>query len=264
MVKSSRANVLFFSKFCHPLQSQSGALVVREGDDEEEAEEPDNMLVVREDDPEPEPEPVVIGSDAPPKKNEPHPSTLFNPGDVITINVGKANPKQDSGLKLEQRENGKYYVRKVAAAGLFAKTPVIVGDKLLELNKKDTHDYKNLNEMKKVLRDEGRITIMVLRRDPDASDSSASSILEDSDEEAEEEEPEPESEEEEEEEPMSNALVVMDDDEPNYNARAYEDEEEEEEEEEEEDYEEEDEDEDESEGYDGEYCGTVWCPDCNL
>ena len=70
---------------------------------------------------------------------------------------------------------------------MFAPTPVIVGDKLLELNGKDTHDYKNLNSLKKTIRDEGRITIMVVRRDPEASDSSASSILDDSDEEDESE-----------------------------------------------------------------------------
>jgi hypothetical protein len=103
------------------------------------------------------------------------PADMFNPGDVITVTVGKSDRRQDPGLKVDER-NGKYYVRKVPTGGLFAKTPVIPGDKILELNGKDHHEYKNVNEVKKVLKDEERITIVVLRKDPDASESSASSI----------------------------------------------------------------------------------------
>lgn len=103
------------------------------------------------------------------------PADMFSPGDVITVTVGKSNPKQDAGLKIEE-QNGKYYVRKVPSGGLFAKTPVIAGDKILELNGKDHHDYMDVNELKKVLKEEERITVVVLRRDPDASDSSASSV----------------------------------------------------------------------------------------
>ena len=101
--------------------------------------------------------------------------TSYNPGDVITVTVGKSDPRQDSGLKIEER-NGKYYIRKVPSGGLFAKTPVIAGDKILELNGQDHHEFKTENEVKKVLRDEERITIVVLRKDPDASESSASSV----------------------------------------------------------------------------------------
>jgi predicted metalloprotease with PDZ domain len=103
------------------------------------------------------------------------PADMFSAGDVITVTVGKSNPKQDSGLKFEER-NGKYYVRKVPSGGLFAKTPVIAGDKVLELNGKDSHDYKNVNEMKLAVKEASKITIVVLRTDPDASDSSASSV----------------------------------------------------------------------------------------
>jgi hypothetical protein len=103
------------------------------------------------------------------------PADMFNPGDVITVTVGKSNPKQDAGLKIDEK-NGKYYVRKVPSGGLFAKTPVIAGDKILELNGTDHHEFKNLNELKKILKDEERITVVVLRRDPDASESSASSV----------------------------------------------------------------------------------------
>ena len=103
-----------------------------------------------------------------------HPSKNFMPGDVITITVGKANPKQDSGIKVERRENGKYYIHKVPPQGLFGRTPIIPGDKILEVNDIDIHDFKNLNALKRTLRDEKQISIMVARRDPDASDSSAS------------------------------------------------------------------------------------------
>lgn len=103
------------------------------------------------------------------------PADKFNPGDVITVSVGKSDPRQDSGLKIEER-NGKYYVRKVPSGGLFAKTPVIAGDKILELNGQDHHQFNNVNELKKILKDEERITIVVLRKDPEASESSASSI----------------------------------------------------------------------------------------
>ncbi len=105
------------------------------------------------------------------------PADMFNPGDVITVTVGKSNPKQDAGLKVEQGQNGKYYVRKVPSSGLFAKTPVIAGDKILELNGKDSKDFQDVNEMKLMIRDEARLTIVVLRRDPDASESSADSDI---------------------------------------------------------------------------------------
>mmetsp|Transcript_45664 Transcript_45664/g.69827 ORF Transcript_45664/g.69827 Transcript_45664/m.69827 type:complete len:464 (+) Transcript_45664:135-1526(+) len=120
-----------------------------------------------------------MGNDGKPATNKEGkkltPADMFNPGDVITVTVGKSNPKQDAGLKVEER-NGKYYVRKVPSSGLFAKTPVIAGDKVLELNGKDYHEFKSLSEMKKLIKEEMRITIVVLRKDPDDSESSASSV----------------------------------------------------------------------------------------
>lgn len=103
------------------------------------------------------------------------PADMFQPGDVITVTVGKSSPLQDPGLKVEER-NGKYYVRKVPSGGLFSKTPVIANDKILELNGKDARDYRNVSEMKRILKDEGKITIVVLRPDPDASESEADSV----------------------------------------------------------------------------------------
>lgn len=67
-------------------------------------------------------------------------------------------------------------MKKVPTGGLFAKTPVMATDKVLELNGIDHHEFKDVNEMKKLMRDEPKITIVVLRLDPDASESSASSV----------------------------------------------------------------------------------------
>lgn len=120
-----------------------------------------------------------FGDDGKPKTNPEGkkltPADMFSAGDVITVTVGKSNPRQDPGLKIEER-NGKYYVRKVPSAGLFARTPIIAGDKILEVNGTDYHQFPTLNNVKKVIKDEMRITIVVLRKDPDASESSASSV----------------------------------------------------------------------------------------
>jgi len=120
----------------------------------------------------------TFGEDGKPKTNAEGkkltPADMFSPGDVITVTVGKSNPKQDAGLKIEEA-NGKYYVRKVPATGLFAKTPVKEGDKVLELNNKDFKAYPTLNHVKKTIKDEKKITIVVLRREDDASYSSADS-----------------------------------------------------------------------------------------
>ena len=151
------------------------------------------------------------------------PADMFNPGDVITVTVGKSDPRQDSGLKIEER-NGKYYVRKVPSGGLFAKTPVIAGDKILELNGKDHHEYKNENELKKVLRDEERITIVVLRKDPDASESSASSV------------------------DYDELNAITPEGEADADAADSDDDEARD---------------DDTVGYDGDDCGCAWCPDCN-
>jgi len=158
----------------------------------------------------------TFGADGKPKTNAQGkkltPADMFSPGDVITVTVGKSNPKQDAGLKMEEI-NGKYYVRKVPGSGLFARTPVIAGDKLLELNGTDAKDYATLNDVKTTIKDEERITIVVLRQDPDASVSSASSV------------------------DYDNLAPVAPP--------------------------ESDEEDDNTVGYDGQDCGTIWCPHCN-
>jgi len=150
------------------------------------------------------------------------PADMFSPGDVITVTVGKSNQKQDPGLKVEDR-NGKYYVRKVPSGGLFAKTPVIAGDKILELNGTDSHEFKNVNELKKILKDETRITILVLRKDPDASESSASSVDYDELKAI---------------KPKGSTKGVVGE-------------------------KEDDSDDDDTAPYDGKDCGCIWCPHCN-
>ena len=102
----------------------------------------------------------------------------YSPGDVFTSTVGKVTRKQDPGLKVEE-VNGKYYVTKVY--GLFATTPVMVGDKILEMNEKDYRKFKNVKMIRKELVESEGITVLMLRRDPDASQSSASSYNSDSD-----------------------------------------------------------------------------------
>ena len=170
------------------------------------------------------------------------PADVFNPGDVITVTVGKSDPRQDPGIKIEEK-NGKYYVRKVPSGGLFAKTPVIAGDKILELNGMDHHEYKNENELKKVLKDEERITLVVLRRDPDASESSASSVDYDElnaitpDGEA---DADADADVDADADADANADADADADSDDDEAR-----------------------DDDTVGYDGDDCGCAWCPDCN-
>lgn len=159
----------------------------------------------------------TFGDDGKPKTNAEGkkltPADMFSPGDVITVTVGKSNPKQDAGLKVEE-VNGKYYIRKIPASGLFAKTPVKAGDKVLELNGTDSKGYPALNDMKKTIKDDQRLTIVVLRREDDASYSSASTADIDYD----------------------NLAPVAP---PDSDEEAS------------------------TVGYDGQDCGTVWCPHCN-
>mmetsp|Transcript_5323 Transcript_5323/g.15456 ORF Transcript_5323/g.15456 Transcript_5323/m.15456 type:complete len:509 (+) Transcript_5323:148-1674(+) len=153
------------------------------------------------------------------------PADMFEPGDVITVNVTKSNKRQDPGLKVE-KQNGKYYVRKVPSGGLFAKTPVIPGDKLLEINGIDSHEVEDVNEIKKILKEELKITIVVERKDPDASESSASSV---------------DYQQLKEIKPNPKLAKHRDDDDDTGDT-------------------EEDED---TAPYDGEDCGCAWCPNCN-
>ena len=92
----------------------------------------------------------------------------FNPGDIIHIQVTKADKKQEAGLKLTRRSDGYYYVKEIK--GLFKRrnTPLIVGDKMIQLNGVDMDDYGGgLDEMHQVIKKEIKITLCVERQDPD-------------------------------------------------------------------------------------------------
>ena len=97
----------------------------------------------------------------------------INVGDVVQAQVTKADLKQEAGLKLEQR-HGRIYVRKIE--GLFKRrgVPVQAGDQILELNGKDVKDYRDLNEMKALIKNELKIFIKFMRVDPDDSQSTDS------------------------------------------------------------------------------------------
>ena len=90
----------------------------------------------------------------------------FNPGDVIHAQVTKGDILQEAGLELEEY-HGRYYVKKVK--GLFKRrnVPVQVGDQLLKLNGRDVDDYRNLKEMKQLMKDEMSIQICYMRTDPE-------------------------------------------------------------------------------------------------
>jgi hypothetical protein len=101
----------------------------------------------------------------------------FNPGDVIHAQVTKANLLQEAGLKLEQR-HGHIYVRKID--GLFKRrgVPVQAGDQLLTFNGKDVKEYRDLNEIKKLIKEELKIFISFMRIDPDDSSQGTDSDYE--------------------------------------------------------------------------------------
>ena len=121
----------------------------------------------------------------------------FNPGDVIHIQVTKADIKQDAGLKLEYRKDECYYVKSIG--GLFKRreTPLIVGDKLLTLNGEDMDTYQDLDDCHRAIKSEMKVMLCVERQDPDDEQASVDDnnvnetglvVREDSDEEYEDEE----------------------------------------------------------------------------
>ena len=91
----------------------------------------------------------------------------FNPGDIIHIQVTKADIKQDAGLKLELRKDGHYYVKSIG--GLFKRreTPLIVGDKLVTLNGKDMDEYNDVADCHKAIKSEMKTMLCVERQDPE-------------------------------------------------------------------------------------------------
>ena len=101
------------------------------------------------------------------------------------VTVQKSYPRQDPGLEVEAR-NGKYYVQKVHSGGLFGlfdHMPIRAGDRILDLNKVDSREFRNVNELMKLLKEEPRFTVRVLRREYDDWDESVSSSEEEEEEE---------------------------------------------------------------------------------
>jgi hypothetical protein len=109
----------------------------------------------------------------------------FKPGDVIHAQVTKADVKQEAGLKLEER-HGRIYVRKID--GLFKRreVPVIAGDELLKLNGKDVEEFRNIQEIKRTIKQELKIMVVVQRNDVNDSSRSTASVQEPEVEESEE------------------------------------------------------------------------------
>lgn len=97
----------------------------------------------------------------------------INIGDILGVEVTKATEKQPAGLKIKE-DRGKFYVEKISGLFKNRNTPLKVGDQILELNGKDVGDYKGLSEMKRVVKDEIKIWLRVMRLDPDRSESSGS------------------------------------------------------------------------------------------
>jgi C-terminal processing protease CtpA/Prc len=97
----------------------------------------------------------------------------INIGDVLVAEVTKADRKQPSGLKIKEKR-GKFYVEKISGLFKARNTPLKVGDQILDLNGKDVGDYKGLSDIKRVVKEEVKIRLRVVRLDPDRSESSGS------------------------------------------------------------------------------------------
>jgi hypothetical protein len=97
----------------------------------------------------------------------------FYPGDVITAQLGKSNPKEPAGVKLEEK-CGKFYISKVSGLAKKRQIPIQAGDQLLKLNDRKVGDYKGgLKEMSQIIKqDQMRLAFQVIRIDPDVEDSS--------------------------------------------------------------------------------------------
>lgn len=92
-------------------------------------------------------------------------------GDIIQAEVRKSDPKQEAGLKLEEK-NGMILVRKVD--GLFKRRniPIIPGDRIHTINGKDVEDYQNgLNDIKALIKREIKICIKFERMEEMSDES---------------------------------------------------------------------------------------------
>ncbi|CAJ1962072.1 unnamed protein product [Cylindrotheca closterium] len=94
----------------------------------------------------------------------------FKPGDLVHLQLSKSEKKQESGLKLEERNGGKIYVRKVTGLVKRRGLPVEPGDELVSLHGTDVEDM-TMPEMKRIIKDELRFNFSIRKYDPDEEES---------------------------------------------------------------------------------------------
>lgn len=87
------------------------------------------------------------------------------PGDLVHLQLSKSEKRQDSGLKLEERENGKIYIRKVTGLVKRRGLPVEAGDQLTSLDGVDVEDM-TMSEMKRIVKDALRFNFSIRKYDP--------------------------------------------------------------------------------------------------
>jgi len=113
----------------------------------------------------------------------------FLPGETGHIEVRKSEQKQESGLKLQEEDDGTITVRKITELFKRRNTGLQVGDHILKLNGKDAKEYPNLNAMKVLIKREVLITIVFRRPFPEEKEAKKE-VVEPEEVEEEEEEPE--------------------------------------------------------------------------
>ncbi|KAL3934478.1 MAG: hypothetical protein SGBAC_009813 [Bacillariaceae sp.] len=87
------------------------------------------------------------------------------PGELVNLQLSKSEKRQDSGLKLEERENGKIYIRKVTGLVKRRGLPVEAGDQLTSLDGVDVEDMA-MSEMKRIVKDALRFNFSIRKYDP--------------------------------------------------------------------------------------------------
>lgn len=94
------------------------------------------------------------------------------PGDLVHLQLSKSEKRQDSGLKLEERENAKIYIRKVTGLVKRRGLPVEAGDQLTSLDGVDVEDM-TMSEMKRIVKDALRFNFSIRKYDPNEEEEEA-------------------------------------------------------------------------------------------
>jgi len=95
----------------------------------------------------------------------------LNPGDLVHLQISKSERRQEAGLKLEERPNGRIYIRKVTGLVKRSGLPVEVGDELKSLNETDVEDM-TMAQMKGIIKNELKFAFSIRKYDPDDDDES--------------------------------------------------------------------------------------------